>query len=1438
MNKKKIVLLMTSASMAIGGLFALVLLNQENNYSKTSADGSATFMLSDFSNPTVIDENTLEYQMPKMGSDTINVPIRVVGAHTTTDGVGSSSDFYFYNTEPFRGMSATGISFSSLGSYCFISYLSYNPLNLTDIYAGKYQDLYCSIGEGYGNDNFTVDTSKLSTLVNYRYFLCHIIPRTEGTAVNVNMLGIITPCAEEPTSVAVGTNTGVLSSEVKTYLDNTSNHCTTIPNEVGNGAYFTYISSYFGFHNVVAHNATNQFLTNLTTGFNLTYEADMYGAHQELYQKKVSDTTHTFSVQVFRATYGDIYEISYTDSIDYIDRSTTWPTSSINAVISSTYNGLVIPFSSSLIKDFITTSTSMYSFDKTVMIIANLTDGHTMADLKTDLIALRQSYVAAGLTLEDSEDDSSTFSFTLSYDNQIFGIMVGGAPNQAVVEFIIGEMEIKAFPTRTDIATKLELTTSTDKLVLFSGAGRFSWGNEHGGVVPYGATTMTIKGYDITSTDMNTFYASVEAAGYTLMNQDSGSGSGGATYVQKSYRYELNDLYGSFLVISTQLVSTGQASFSYTYYNNESALSEEVSFQEMMEHLNYSSDTAFVTEAVLPAEYTCKYLATYTTSYLVKGFVYGAGSEFINSLTSIDGVVYDYISDSYRLPGYRTALKIEQFEGVVVLTGVTAEYFEYPLESYTSFNDTVNQFIDDRGLTSNNAIQIAATDNVPAYFWIKGEEAAYFGTEAKVDELKALLTAQLESNTLFRYSSYLDAYVNEAGVTYSFSKQKYNSSNTIYVLNIHMEVGVTYIDYESYNDLYLGSNELLTHYPDFIPDKNLKAFHLEGSSPEYLKLTTNQSGIVDYALVLEANGFTFIEDADMYITVDPSTGAAYTVAIAQENQNKWSLTFNLYTYFQDSSYLAQAGNEEMSAYFAQFAVQSNFTSTSKIYNYMQMGNSGQMVVYNSPTEIANYKTFLTNNGYELNENINYYVKMSNDGNTIWGVGFQTIGSLTTIYFVVQEMTFVSHSNMMATLQTSSSYERNAAHLVYPVDDGYNHFFVESDSGRETTIMLNINYNPATYETAIMAHSEYLMKETGKEDGNDYTRYILANGTIQVINFQGMYYQVKLYCSYISTAGRTMDDAIVASLGDNPAELDGTYRYFVFTAPTDGVYSFTTYSDPSYDTYGSLFDSNKDLITKDDDSGMYNNFLIKYSLKENETVYIGAKMYSSGNYDMVLRISIKTMPDPSSVNALTRGTSNITLTKEETYFAYTPVHSGDYTLEFTGDYSVTIIIYDENFDEIDTFEGTTYLNTYLHSGVKYYFCVSISSKYDVSSYTYEMYFDCPSIPGDESTPVSVGTNNISISGVTSWYAFTPAEDGVYKIESAATGTDFDTYGYFYLPETGKHPSDLYTDDDSAGNGQFGFEIELEAGETYYIGAKIWGTDSPDLYNYSIVITRVS
>ncbi|MGN0486666.1 MAG: leucine-rich repeat domain-containing protein, partial [Acutalibacteraceae bacterium] len=74
----------------------------------------------------------------------------------------------------------------------------------------------------------------------------------------------------------------------------------------------------------------------------------------------------------------------------------------------------------------------------------------------------------------------------------------------------------------------------------------------------------------------------------------------------------------------------------------------------------------------------------------------------------------------------------------------------------------------------------------------------------------------------------------------------------------------------------------------------------------------------------------------------------------------------------------------------------------------------------------------------------------------------------------------------------------------------------------------------------------------------------------------------------------------------------------FTPTATGTYTFTSLSNE--DTYGYLYDENKDEITYNDDGGDGANFSITYDLKAGKTYYFGASYYSSvksGSYDVKL-----------------------------------------------------------------------------------------------------------------------------------------------------------------------------------------------------------------------------
>jgi hypothetical protein len=75
------------------------------------------------------------------------------------------------------------------------------------------------------------------------------------------------------------------------------------------------------------------------------------------------------------------------------------------------------------------------------------------------------------------------------------------------------------------------------------------------------------------------------------------------------------------------------------------------------------------------------------------------------------------------------------------------------------------------------------------------------------------------------------------------------------------------------------------------------------------------------------------------------------------------------------------------------------------------------------------------------------------------------------------------------------------------------------------------------------------------------------------------------------------------------DYSGDIDCFIFTPAHSGEYIIKTTG--SIDTYGYIFDSNKNEIKKDDDSGSGFNFLISYNMQAGEVYYIKVRQYNSG-----------------------------------------------------------------------------------------------------------------------------------------------------------------------------------------------------------------------------------
>lgn len=123
-----------------------------------------------------------------------------------------------------------------------------------------------------------------------------------------------------------------------------------------------------------------------------------------------------------------------------------------------------------------------------------------------------------------------------------------------------------------------------------------------------------------------------------------------------------------------------------------------------------------------------------------------------------------------------------------------------------------------------------------------------------------------------------------------------------------------------------------------------------------------------------------------------------------------------------------------------------------------------------------------------------------------------------------------------------------------------------------------------------------------------------------IAFNGYYYNqenTELYARWISEDlyntlvgdGTSFETAYVLNdLCDIEIDSPGEYVYFKFVAPETRSYTFTSHS--SNDTFGYLYNQDRNLLDDDDDSGENNNFSITYTMTAGQTYYFAVRYYDS------------------------------------------------------------------------------------------------------------------------------------------------------------------------------------------------------------------------------------
>ena len=375
-----------------------------------------------------------------------------------------------------------------------------------------------------------------------------------------------------------------------------------------------------------------------------------------------------------------------------------------------------------------------------------------------------------------------------------------------------------------------------------------------------------------------------------------------------------------------------------------------------------------------------------------------------------------------------------------------------------------------------------------------------------------------------------------------------------------------------------------------------------------------------------------------------------------------------------------------------------------------------------------------------------------------------------------------------------------------------------------------------YATLLDADFGYLTSDddTGVNN-NFYIDYYLEAGQTYYLNVEESSYAQG--GNYYITVELYDDTSLYTDLyvGEmHTVNIDTSYNtvLFKFVPMESGPYLFYSESYGNYvDTYGSLFDENNNVIISEDSGGPNGNFCIIGNLTAGETYYFEARMYgsSTGTFDFAVK-TYDTMYTSSAYRLYGDGIGDI--------FKFVPYESGSYTFysyanldDYGGYIDTYAMLVDGDFeymltenddgDECENFK----FSYYLEAGETYYLYVTDSYNYSNPYYVMvQMGSDEPEVP-----EVYVGDNvyiNIANSYDRETYKFVPTATGIYTFYGESYGNYVDSYGTL-LDANG----DVITNEDGGGqNGNFCIIVYLIEGETYYIEAHMWGSDtgSYDLY----------
>jgi RHS repeat-associated protein len=315
-------------------------------------------------------------------------------------------------------------------------------------------------------------------------------------------------------------------------------------------------------------------------------------------------------------------------------------------------------------------------------------------------------------------------------------------------------------------------------------------------------------------------------------------------------------------------------------------------------------------------------------------------------------------------------------------------------------------------------------------------------------------------------------------------------------------------------------------------------------------------------------------------------------------------------------------------------------------------------------------------------------------------------------------------------------------------------------------------------------------------------------------------------------GNGFDSATLVQIGSQTAgniESIGDIDYFKFVAGSSGVYTIETTG--STNTYAYLYDSRRNLLVEDNNSGIGSNAYIVRMLNVGQTYYVRINNYNSnstGAYGIIVTSVVDDYGnDISLASDISLGTDvagEISYANDLDYFRFTTAAAGPYIIKSTGSTDMYGIICDENGSniaygsDISTTDKNFYLSVNLSANSTYYLRTSHQNYSDKDNSGFGAYVINVSAGTDDhgntpelSSEIQPGVDvngNIESAGDIDYFRIVPSQSGMYAIETTGTGN---TYGTLYNSAKG-----LIKEDNNSGTGNnFYIASYLLKGETYYI-----------------------